>query len=161
MVAIFEQLDKLLEMDRFLAYLVLESILWDWDGYPMNRNNYRVYHDPKKDKISFIPSGMDQMLGDPRGPILPNFQGLIARAVIDTPEGKKRYYEKMADILKNVFVVETLHKRLDELETRITPALTGIDANLGRDYKNQVNRLRDAIKVRAKSVEDQLAKVKK
>ena len=37
--------------------MVLEAITWDWDGYPMNRNNYRIYHDPEKDKITFIPSG--------------------------------------------------------------------------------------------------------
>lgn len=157
----WEKLEKLLEMDKFLAYLCLEAICWDWDGYPMNRNNYRIYHDPKKDKITFIPSGMDQMFGDPRGPILPGYQGMVANAVINTPEGRKRYFQKMADIMKTAYNVETLLKRLDELEARITPVLLTIDIGAGRDYKNQVNRLRDAIKVRAKTVEEQLARVKK
>src|SRR5262245_25507105 len=39
----FRKLEKLLDLDRFLAFLALEVITWDWDGYPMNRNNYRIY----------------------------------------------------------------------------------------------------------------------
>ncbi len=157
----FEKVAKLLDMDRFISYLVLEGITCDWDGYPRNRNNYRVYHDPKTGKLTFIPSGMDQMFGNPGEAILPGYQGLVARAVIETPEGKKRYYERMAEIMKTAYNVDTLLKRLDELEARIQPALAGVDAGAGRDYKNQVNRLRGAIKERARSVTEQLARIKK
>ena len=41
------------------------------------------------------------------------------------------------------------------------PALAKVDAGAGRDYKHHVNRLRDAIKVREKSVLEQLKQVKK
>src|SRR5262249_53168450 len=87
----FQKLDQILDMDRFISYLALEVITWDWDGYPMNRNNYRIYHDPKRNKIVFIPSGMDQMFGDPNGPLFPNIQGAVAKALLETPEGKERY----------------------------------------------------------------------
>jgi spore coat protein CotH len=157
----FQQLEKLLELDKFISYLVVEAIVWDWDGYPMNRNNYRLYHDPKKDKITFIPSGMDQMFGDPRGAILPGLNGFIARALMETPEGKKRYLERMDQIMKTVYKVDDLIKRLDEMEAKIQPALASHDANQGKDLKNHVNRLRDAIKVRQKTVEEQLSKIKK
>ena len=53
-----------------------------------------------------------------------------------------------------------LLKRLDELEKRIQPELAKVDAGAGRDYKNQVNRLREAIKQREKVVNDQLKKLK-
>jgi hypothetical protein len=39
--------------------------------------------------------------------------------------------------------------------------LTSVDAGAGRDYPHHVNRLRDAVKQRARSVEDQLKKMKK
>src|SRR5262249_40050587 len=42
----FKKLEKLLDMDKFISYLCLEIITCDWDGYPLNRNNYRIYHDP-------------------------------------------------------------------------------------------------------------------
>jgi len=156
----FEKLDKLLDMDRFISYLVLEAITWDWDGYPMNRNNYRIYHEPKLDKMIFLPSGMDQMFGNPGGPIMPGFQGLVARAVMETPEGRKRYLARMNEIHKSVFVPDTLIKRLDELQARIQPELAAIDKGAGRDLPNQVNRLRNGIRERAKSVEQQLRTIK-
>lgn len=156
----FEKLEKVLDMDKFITYLCLEAVTWDWDGYPMNRNNYRIYHDPKRDKIVFIPSGMDQMFGNPGGPILPGFQGFIANQVVNTPEGKKRYYARMAEIHKNVFKPEVLIKRLDELQVRVQPALMSVDKGAGKDYPNQVNRLRSAIRERGKSMEQQLKSVK-
>jgi spore coat protein CotH len=155
----FEKLEKVLDMDRFISYLALEAITWDWDGYPMNRNNYRIYHDPARDKLIFLPSGMDQMFGNPGGPILPGFQGLVATSVINTPEGKKRYFARMAEIQKDIFQPEKLVKRLDELQARIQPALTAVDKGAGQGYPAQINRMKDLIRQRAKSVEQQLKKV--
>jgi spore coat protein CotH len=156
----FEKLDKLLDMDKFISYLVLEAITWDWDGYPMNRNNYRIYHEPKLNKLIFLPSGMDQMFGNPGGPIMPGFQGLVARAVMETPEGRKRYLARMREIHKDVFVPDKLIKRLDELQARVQPELAKIDKGAGRDFPNQVNRLRNGIRERSKSLEQQLKTAK-
>ena len=152
----FEKLEKLLDMDRFITFLVLQVVTWDWDGYPMTRNNYRLYHDPKLNKITFIPSGMDQMFTDPNGPILPHFQGIVAAQVMNTKEGKKRYIARMREIMQTVYSVDRLTKRLDELEAVVQPALASVDDGAGRDYKNQVNRVREAVKQRAKSIEQQL-----
>ena len=157
----FEKLEKLLDLDSFISYMVVESLCWDWDGYPFKCNNYRIYHDPIKDKITFIPSGMDQMFGEPNGPALPGFGGMVAQGVIDTPEGKKRYYARMREIVNAVFKPEELVKRLDEMEKKIQPVLASVDAGAGRDYKNQVDRLRNGIRERAKSIEAQLKQMKK
>lgn len=157
----FEKLEKLLDLDKFVSFLVLEAVVWDWDGYPMCRNNYRIYHDPVKDKITFIPSGMDQMFGDVNGPLLPDFSGVVASALMGTAEGKKRYVARAAEIMKTVYKTAELVKRLDELEKRIQPELAKADPGAGRDYKNQVNRLRDAIKQREKVVNEQLKKLMK
>lgn len=157
----FKKMEKLLEMDSFVAYLAIEVFTWDWDGYPMNRNNYRLHHDPVRNKITFIPSGMDQMFGNPGGPILPGFQGLIARRLVETPEGKKLYFDKMAELNKTVFQPEKLVKRLDELQARLQPVLASIDAGAGRDFPNQVNRLKQGIIQRSKSIDEQLKRMKK
>lgn len=156
----FQKLERLLDLDKFISFLVLESFMWDWDGYPMNRNNYRVYHDPVRDKLIFIPSGMDQMFGNPGGPLLPDFQGLAARALIETPEGRKRYLTRASEIMRKSFRHDELGKRLDTLQARLQPVLTTLDAGAGRDYANQVNRLRQGIVERAKSIEDQLKRLK-
>lgn len=155
----FEKMEKLLDLDKFLSYLVIEMITSDWDGYPSKCNNYRLYHNPKTDKITFIPSGMDQMFGDTNWPIEPGWGGTVARALMETKEGKKRYRARLREIMEKVYNPAELIKRLDELEAVVKPALTAVDAGAGRDYKNQVNRLRFAIKERARVVNEQIKRL--
>lgn len=155
----FEKMEKLLDMDRFISYVVVEMITSDWDGYPSKCNNYRVYHDPKTNKITFIPSGMDQMFGDTNWPILPDWGGAVARELMRTKEGKKRYIARLREIMTKVYSVEKLTKRLDELEAVVQPALAAVDPGAGRDYKHHVNRLREAFKQRDRSIKDQLKRL--
>lgn len=155
----FEKLEKLLDLDRFVSYLVVEMITSDWDGYASKCNNYRIYHNPKTDKITFIPSGMDQMFGDTNWPILPGWGGTVARELMATKEGKKRYVARLREIMDKVYRPVALVARLDELEAVVQPALAAVDPGAGRDYKNQVNRLRYAIKERARVINEQLKRL--
>jgi spore coat protein H len=157
----FQKLEKVLDLDSFISYMVVEAVTWDWDGYPFKCNNYRVYHDPRTDRITFIPSGMDQMFGDVNGPIVPDFGGMVARGLMDTPEGRKRYLARAREIMKTVYNSAGMVERLDELEKRIQPELAKLDPGAGRDYRNQVNRLRDAIRQREKVVNAQLDRLSK
>lgn len=157
----FQKLEKVLDLDRFISYLALEVITWDWDGYPMNRNNYRIYHDPERDKLVFIPSGMDQMFADPNGPLFPNFNGFLVRALLETPAGREKFRARVAEIMKTVFDAEGLVARLEELKDKVQPALTAIDPGAGRDYSSHINRLANAIRHRAKKMDEHLAAIKK
>ncbi len=156
LAARFEKMEKCLEMDKFISYLALEVMCWDWDGYPMNRNNYRIYHDPSKDKLTFIPSGMDQMFHDPNGPLFPNIQGQVARALLETPKGKDLYIKRVQELMKTSFRPDVLSKRLDALQLKVQPALALVDQNAARDYPNQINRLRTGIATRTRKLEEEL-----
>lgn len=153
----FELLTQLLDLDQFVSLLVVENFMWDWDGYPMKPNNYRVYHDPDKDKIYFVPSGMDQMFADLNGTIAPGFNALVARALMETPQGKKKYIDRYRDFMKNNYKLTDLVKTLDAAEKRFQTALATVDANAVGGHKGQVDRLRSALKEREKNVNDQLA----
>src|SRR6185436_18378648 len=87
----WKRLSALLDMDRFLSFLAMEIITCHWDGYALNRNNFRVFHDRTSGKLVFMPHGLDQMFGvaraSPSMSIQPSMQGLVARAVASTPEG--------------------------------------------------------------------------
>jgi len=147
----FKEMERLLDGDRWVSYLALEALMWDWDGYPMNRNNYRIYHDPKRDKLVFIPSGTDQMFGDPNGTLLPNFNGLVARSYITTPDGRQRYLKRMDEILKTHWKPETWNKRLDEVEAVIKPALAKVDPGHAQSLPQHIGRLRAAFQQRLTS----------
>src|SRR5262249_28986542 len=102
----FARLSQYLDMDRFIPYLALDILMCDWDGYAINRNNYRIYHDPDSDRIVFMPHGLDQMFGVMRVgtdmPIFPRMNGLVARAVMQTPEGRQRYRQAIVQLMTNV-----------------------------------------------------------
>jgi spore coat protein CotH len=153
-----QRLEKLLDLDKFLTLIALEVITWHWDGYAMKRNNYRVYHEPTLDKIYIIPHGMDQMFGDPGGPIQPNFEGLVARALIQTGEGKQRYRERFIELLRQRFHPDELSQRIDSLEPKLLAVLASVDKSAARDYPAHLRNLRSAIKQRH---EEMLKQVKR
>jgi predicted Zn finger-like uncharacterized protein len=155
----FAEMDRILDGDRWVTYLVLEILMSDWDGYPMNRNNYRIYHDPKRDKLIFIPSGTDQMFGDPNWNLLPNFNGHVARAYVTTPEGRQRYLTRMEGILKNSWKIEAWSKRLDELEAVLRPALAKVDAGHAQSLQGQMARFKGAFQQRLSSATPQLKRL--
>jgi len=97
----FERLAKVLDVDRFISFVAMEVVTGHVDGYTLNMNNYRVYHDPKADKVVFFAHGMDQMFYPPArddragaaaaDPMYPPMKGLVARQLLATQEGRRRY----------------------------------------------------------------------
>jgi spore coat protein H len=155
-----ERVGKLLDLDRFISLAALEVMCVHWDGYCLKPNNYRVYHDPSADKIIIIPHGMDQMFGVPGVDVnstisAPN-AGLVARAVFEVPEWRKRYYQRIADLRTTVFKPELMNKRIDEQAAKVQPVLDEIDKDTARDYPNRVKWLKDQIMKRTESIDRQL-----
>lgn len=152
----WERLRALLDMDRFISYLAMDMMCWDWDGYPMNRNNYKLYWDPESGKITFFPHGLDQMFWEPNGPLLPHFNGLVARAVVTTPEGKRLYQERVSELFTNVFRVDALIVRMNEYAAHVRACLAETDARAAQTYDFQVRRIQDLIARRAEGLARQL-----
>ena len=138
-------LEKVLDVERFLSFMAMEVITWDWDGYPMKHNNYRVYSDPGSGKIVFIPHGMDQMFWQPQGDIFPNFDGLVARAIITTPDGRKRYRDRLGTLITNVYDVAKITNRMQEVQARIRPIAGRRIDGIIADLRNRVVARRDYV----------------
>jgi spore coat protein H len=155
-----DKLDQVLHLDRFITFLALEVFCWDWDGYPMQRNNYRVYVERSSKKATFLPSGMDQMFADPNGPIFPNFNGVVARKLVDAPDGRKRYLATLRKLWDGPLRPDPLITQLDELQERIRPALKKVDVGAAGGLRGQIDRVRNGIRQRAKSVDEQLKREK-
>jgi hypothetical protein len=102
--------------------MAMETILCHSDSYSMNRNNYRLYHDPATDKIVFMPHGMDRVLGTHRSAldlaIVPPALGLVARAVLSTPEGHAVTFSVSACFYQ-CFRPDQLCRRVCEIDSRI------------------------------------------
>jgi hypothetical protein len=152
-----ERLDKVLDLERFLSYVALEVMLWDWDGYPIHRNNWRLYHDLDTGKMVFMPHGLDQMLWKPEEDVLPPMEGLVAKAVLGIPELRQRYIARMKQLRASLFQVNELTNRVQTIATRIRPLLAAQDAKLALDHDKSVNALCAAIERRARSLDQQLS----
>jgi hypothetical protein len=138
----FARIEQLLDLERFLTFIAMEVIMAHWDGYAMNRNNYRVFHDLDSDRLVFLPHGMDQMFGTwrstPTSTITPMMKGIVARAVMQSPELRRRYLDRIAFLATNVFDVPALTNRVRQLSTRVQPALGGDFSQLaGQDRSAQ------------------------
>ena len=119
----WERLQATLDTRRFLTFMAGEVMLGHRDGYCLNRNNYRVYHDLDSGKIVFFPHGMDQLLGTAELPWQPSWAGVVAQAVMSTPAGQQGYALTFSQLLTNQFNVRLLTNRVDELVQELLPVL--------------------------------------
>jgi hypothetical protein len=104
--------------------MALEVMLCHRDGYCLARNNFRIYHNPDTCRLVFLPDGMDQLFGKADFPWKPSMAGLVAAAVMNTPEGQRRYTDRFAVLLNNVFKADSLTNRVNELVRELGPNLT-------------------------------------
>jgi spore coat protein CotH len=157
----FAAVEKLVDVDRFITYSAFEVLTADWDGYPRCRNNYRLYFDPKAGgKAVFIPHGMDQMWQNPHDGLEPGVDGMVARAILGHPEGKKRLNARLKELVKDQFDPEKFQKRIDELTPRIKEALATVDKGAAQRYDGEAKSLKDRIKQRAEFLRRETPKLK-
>lgn len=158
----FSRLEKVVDMDRFITFLAMEVMVCHWDGYAMNKNNYRVYHDPQSNRVVFMPHGMDQMFGvmmvEPNLPVLrPSMQGLAAQALMETPEGRRRYYQRLAELNETYFNLEALTNRIFQTAARINPLLAEISPASAANHDAAVENLVDRMTQRKHHLHEQLS----
>jgi spore coat protein CotH len=142
----WQELQKVLDVDRFITYAALSVMLADWDGYPLNRNNYRVYFNPTDGKAVFMPHGMDQLFQRTDMDMYPGWQGLVARGLLETREGKRQYEARFKDLFRDVFVHRQMTNMLAQAVEVLTPAQPDIDwraRHLSRQIKARIESLAD------------------
>jgi spore coat protein H len=146
-------LEETLDIDRFLSFMAMEMILWHWDGYTMHRNNFRVFHDRSKDRMVFIPQGMDQMLNNPGNSVMPQPSGLVARSVLEIPELRQRYRARVAEIATNIFHPDVIASRIYEVSTNVQAALAEVAPGMASAHAGQADALRRRVRQRADYLE--------
>src|SRR5262249_47648481 len=152
------RLEQTLDVDRFLTFAALEVLFQHWDGYCMGPNNFRLFHDTDRDKLVFIPHGMDQLFGvglSPSPLITPHWNGAVAKALFSTYEGRQRYLERLAQIFTNQFRADALTMRVEQMAARIRPVVaSGLWE--GMQYHMAVENLKGRIGRRVAQIQEQL-----
>ena len=156
----WQQLVRVLDTNNFSRYLAMQVLTANWDGYALYKNNYRIYHDPESDRLFFIPHGMDQMFTPSHilMPLMPpHWVGLVARAFMETPQGRALYEQQIGLLYTNVYHAEALARRVDELAARVRPILAERNEVAGQQYEQEAEELRERIKLRGHLIRQQLA----
>ncbi len=149
----WERLQRLLDMDRFVSFIATEILLGHRDGYSLARNNFRVYHDVDSQRIVFFPHGMDVLFGNPRTVIEPRMNGLVARAVMETPEGRRAYRARFTALYSNVFNVQKITAQIEQTLPALRVAVTRDEAAA---LEREAGLLKQRIAGRAREIEKQL-----
>src|SRR5882762_7458554 len=111
------------------------------DEYALNRNNYRIYHDPYYDRFVFITHGLDWGFSNIGVPLRPPLNSLVVRAVLETPQGYARYHEQLPQLFTNAFKVSVLTNRVNQVEAKLKAAAR--NPAEAKEWENQAAGMRD------------------
>ncbi len=153
----WQRVEALVDIDSFVTFMAIEHMTCHWDGYCQQRNNYRVYIDGKSKKAYFLPHGMDQMFGDPNYPILHIPGALVAGTIMNNPQWRAKYREKMNQLMPSFSPTTKFIARIDEVSKRMQPVIAGINKQAEAEFVANVNGLKDRIKSREKVLVQQNA----
>lgn len=133
-----EELDKYIDVDAFIQFWAMESLLGFWDGYCSNQNNFFIYRLPKNEKFYFIPWGTDSCLSDnvPFPPFKIRPRAVHAKAIIPNrlyrnEKTKSEYVETLMSMLEEHWQEDKILAELERLEKMLRPHL--LDENQSFD----------------------------
>lgn len=150
----WRELNKALDVDKFVSFAAMEMLTSHWDGYAIHTNNYRIYHDPKTDRFTFITHGIDWAFRRSYISIQPPMKSIVGRAVLTTPEGQKLYRERVGTLFTNVFRVPAITNRMELALAKIRRA--GLDQSEMAEIEERSVWIHQKIRDRAANVDQQL-----
>lgn len=113
------KLHEVLDVDRYVSHLVCELFTSHTDGYALNRNNYRIYHNTDTGRFTFMGHGVDWAFGNTGVPMQPPQNALVTKAVMTTPEGAKLFRERRFELFTNIFKLEVVTNRVNAAVGRL------------------------------------------
>jgi spore coat protein H len=141
----WKSLNEILDVERFMSFMAMEVLVGHRDGYSLDRNNFRLYYNPQSARFVFIPHGMDLLFTKANSPLQPAFRGLVASAIVETPQGREAYRSRLQILAKDFSADETLIPRVKALAGLIGP-------EAGPQHEGEAQALVKAIKTRMEFV---------
>jgi len=155
-----ENLGKVLDLDAFIDFWAMESLLNHWDGFNGNLNNSFVYQDPKSGKLRFIAWGADSTFGPHHVfvPFRPSASvwavSYLGRRLYNHPVTGEKYRQRMKHLLGAVWKESELLSEVDRLEQMAKTAR----GSTSRRVRPEADQIRKFISGRKADVESELSK---
>ena len=133
-----QKLRGLLDVDEFTSFIAMEMLTSSIDGYTFRKNNYRVYHLPKTDRLAFLPHGLDATFGS--AGFEPTQDSLLVKAMWELPEFQKQYRARLGELAAKVWQVPVLTNRVSILAAKLVAATPNPTA--ARQIEEEARKLR-------------------
>lgn len=117
------RLEACLDVDQFITFMAAEVMIGHWDGYTLNPNNYRLYFGRREPRGVFIIHGADQVFQDATASIFSSPQGTVARVVLSEPVWRKKYRDRMKELLPIFHPPTALVARVRARAARLRPVV--------------------------------------
>ncbi|MCP4782355.1 MAG: hypothetical protein GY903_05450 [Fuerstiella sp.] len=156
-------LQQQIDLEEFMKFWAVESLVGFWDGYNNNQNNFFVYANPTDGRLHFIPWGADVSFS--KGVLSFLFkrgatQSVHARArlphlLYKTAETRRQYFATLNQLLDTVWNEEELLAETDQVEKLVVDHLGESQADSFHDALKAVRRF---IKTRRQEIANELSK---
>ncbi len=163
-----ENLESVFDVDIFLRWLAVNTVVQNWDTYGVMNHNYFLYTNPENGLVTWIPwdnnhalfgSGMRSALSlslDEVGEDWP-----LIRYLIDDPVYQAQYESYLAEVIETVFIPEEMteiyqyyHELIAESALKETPEATMLRSEAA--FENSVAELIAHVQGRTEAVQDYL-----
>ncbi len=118
----WQKMNAVLDVEGFAAFLAVAALTAGTDGYAFTRNNYRIYHHPKTDRLVFLPHGLDGTFGS--AGFVPPTNSLVVKALWPLPEFRQLYRTNLAGLGEKIWRVEELTNRIHAATAKLHGANT-------------------------------------
>jgi spore coat protein H len=127
-----EGLEAVFDVDGFLRWLAVNTVVQNWDTYGAMSHNYYLYNDPSTRKLTWIPWDNNEALssGSMRGPPSLDLTGVssdwpLIRYLMDDEAYHEVYVAYVEETVTGAFEPETMAARYEELHDLIAPYVIG------------------------------------
>ncbi len=151
-------LERQVAIDPFLSFVAMELMVAHWDGYSLNRNNYRLWFEPSQQQAWFLPHGMDQIFQDAEAPILDYPMAIVADAILRRPEWRARFRKRLQELLPLFDFKRKLEPKLQTWKKRLEPVMKDLGDERFAEWNNAVRDLENRLEARDQSLRDQVAR---
>lgn len=149
-----DQLELALDVEQYLRYWAVETLIGFWDGYSGDLNNFALYNDPTSGKFSFLPWGPDDTFATthrflPAGerPAATYAWARLPRRLYEYAPTRLRYHEMLRKLLDSVWSEPALLAKVDALAALLGPAVD----------QGQLTTVKTFISERRAAIESELA----
>jgi len=170
------QIEEYLDIDNFLSFLAVNTMLSNLDSFLGGSQNYYAYLSPETNKVILIPWDLDhsfgslEIIGTPESrlhhsinqPQIGFGKNRLIERMLEMPEMRKAYLTKVEQLLDSVFAEKKWIDQIDEMAAVAQPALDeGAKLRMevaitGEDSGRKGYSLKQFVRERRVSIRDQL-----